>query len=311
MLKINTVFALVSLVTSCDTESNAKLIDAAKPDKGTSSHNHESTSNKIKEGISDEIFREGKVKIFGLVIDQEEATVADAVIEYSTKRAPRIIGNIVDENIQRGLANSRSDGTFEIADERAMNIDVTNIRKEGMRWVPSRGRMFCEFAPAVAEMPITHESPLLFMLVSEEKAMPKCVKRTAMFSWNGEPAHVALDDTENELHLVFKRNRIAGQRERFDWAMELSIEGGGIQELHAEGPMLAPIDGYKKSISYGSAHDDADWVSGIGSDVLQVYRTSTGEYGTLQLFFYPSREEDLDSAKVIIYHNPTGERYLR
>ena len=247
----------------------------------------------------------------GKIIDHNEMPFAGAMIKYGVSRASDIKASSTNDDFEFGSAVSDSDGRFEIRKESVLAIQVMQIEKPGWTLVESRGRFGCSVRDNAKLPRIARGNPLVFMMMPEDRVIPKSIQKSVEFQWNREVPQIRLDDSGVLLNLHLKRDRRPGQYDGFDWSIEFSIEGGGIRKLHEEGLMLAPTEGYMPLIRYEARRDDPDWSASVDINLMHVYRTAAGEYGTLEIQFFASRDDDADSAIVTMYHNPTGERYLR
>lgn len=283
-----------------------------------SSHDEDSselTSERYPEKYkSGDFFREKEkeLELYGEIVDPNGMGVDGVDVTYSMIDASYYMRNNLDERPYIHVTRSDEDGRFAIHREKAIGIFLMKLEKSGMEWLDYRGRHHV-LAKDIGRIPrITQSNPLVFMMVPEGRYVPRYKSQRVVFTWNQGPTRSALAGVDLDLMIDLKRSRNAHDEESFDWSMEVSLDQGEIQELHTEGPMLAPLDGYQPRFCYKQYGGDPNWSGSIGGELILVYRTAKGEYGTLDfLLDMTTREGEPDSVIVTGHHNPTGERYLR
>ena len=255
--------------------------------------------------------RARKLGFFGLIVDQHQNPIFNATISYGVLGYQ--VGEHQNSTKEYTYEKTRSDeqGRFEIVKDRALVIEMTNVEAEGMEWLRSRGRMSCSAMIVDDRVPISREHPIVLMMLPTDRVMPILIDKNVTATWNGEATTIPIADTGESIWIRLKRSRSPGQMSGFGWCIEVGIHGGLIQDLHAEGPMLAPTDGYTTIIQHGHEAEDENWSWGLSTKCVQVYETEQKHYGTVCVLLNAAYKHDECSINIMIAHNPTGERYLR
>jgi hypothetical protein len=94
---------------------------------------------------------------------------------------------------------------------------------------------------------------------------------------------------------------------RFDWALTLGIEGGGLIPINDLYPNEAPADGYQSSVAINMPSDAKNWTP----SVVQSYYIFDGKnYGRITINIMANYQPPPTHFEIDSYVNPAGSRNL-
>lgn len=190
------------------------------------------------------LLNEGNVPIefWGVVVDQDEQPIPDAVISYRIHRAGRLEpSGFVGDDSRRGQVASARDGGFSIMGDRGVTLSIEGIQKSGYRQ-PARQRMDFAFQGSPELFIPSPRQRQTFVLIHSE-SMPSLVRysRKLALPWDGQAMRFDLLNGQaspsGELIIVASRGQ-PDPRGRFDWSLTITVDGGGVVEANEQGRTL-------------------------------------------------------------------------
>jgi hypothetical protein len=245
------------------------------------------------------------VDFYGRVVGPDGRGIGGAKVSYTHS----ITGHSlpwVGPARRNGNCATGADGRFEIHGGPGFDLTIKKITKDGYR---RAGRAERTFGYAGYPEP-HHPDParsVEFLMVPKDAPKPKTVfDRIIKFDWNGAEARFQLGENAGTLVLSAKRRVVKPHRfhPTYEWSVDMRLEGGGLRPCESR-TVLAPKDGYAKSLHFGSA-------DGRNNSRWFVFRTDDGLYGKINLDISPDRDKTSPcQAMLEVSLNETGARNLK
>lgn len=284
---------------------------------------HNSTAG-IKQGASDDssplsernaklkkllLEYNAKIVFFGRVIDHNGAPLKGAKVIFDILLAGDLFPKFGLQRTDDGIASTDNNGMFQITKGKGMSMTISSIELQGYRDVRGGPLRTYSFGSGSNQHYPDPLHPVEFLLIGKEAAKPLVNTFKLAFDWDSKPVSKPIGDTDVVIHYIPFRNRPPGALRDFDWSMEISVEHGKVCRLASESALIAPIDGYQKSVKYGSIASEPTLPQGIGQESL-VFITNDGKYGRIVTSLYVNRDNDRPAAYVTVHYNPSGGRNL-
>lgn len=260
------------------------------------------------------LLNEGNVPIefWGVVVDQDEQPIPDAVISYRIHRAGRLEpSGFVGDDSRRGQVASARDGGFSIMGDRGVTLSIEGIQKSGYRQ-PARQRMDFAFQGSPELFRPSPRQPQTFVLIHSE-SMPSLVRysRKLALPWDGQAMRFDLLNGQaspsGELIIVASRGQ-PDPRGRFDWSLTITVDGGGVVEANEQGAHIAPAGEYEPAWTCGFGAASKPWRFGLTKQLY--FKTSKAVFGRLRLRMDAGAKPTGAGLQIEGFLNPTGARLL-
>jgi hypothetical protein len=247
------------------------------------------------------------VDFYGKIIGPDGEGLPGVEVSWRAGLAgPRALWGPDGKVSKSGTCSTGPDGRFEVHAGRGYDFTIRSLSKPGWLWA---GRE--EWGVLYGDAPEPHHPdparPVEFLMVPKDAPKPKRIfARSIKFDWNGAEARFQLGEKAGTLVLSAKRRVVKPHRfhPTYEWSVDMRLEGGGLRPCESR-TVLAPKDGYAKSLHFGSA-------DGRNNSRWFVFRTDDGFYGKINLDIYPGRDKTSQcQASLYVFLNETGARNLK
>ncbi len=215
------------------------------------------------------------INFFGLVIDQNGEPVAGHKIIYNT------IGAIYAEGSGPGETVTDASGRFAINDAKARTLYIESAKKNGYQFPRAKYLDHDIFLNTSEENPYIVNAWEIdrYPNIIKSKAFPKFIPdgRTYTLNFLDKKIVKEEDSIEGDLRVTFDRTDE-------QWNVVIEAVNGGLQETDDLYRYLAPVGGYKPSLSYqGTGKNKAK------TSKNNIYFTSRKNkiYGTFEMEVWP------------------------
>jgi len=234
----------------------------------------------------------GNVPIFfyGKVIDQNNQPVAGVKIEALILQGYEKSPAEYKQKVQTNLLSTDASGNFVLENVKGSSIQLNFITKDGFKLLPKHEKRSYLYWPPDFHPDVNN--PVFFKMWKKQGAEP--LENSA---WHGR---VACDGTTNRFDLLSGKKNPGGNLEivckrvplqlpprnndHFDYELDLTIAGGGIQSSEDDFSFIAPESGYAPCLKIGEKAKDKNW-SGKAKQEFYI-KTSNGNYGRLNVDWY-------------------------
>ena len=225
------------------------------------------------------------ITFYGLIRTQYGRPVSGAVVRAS-------VADKIGGGSSKISTTSDSNGSFMIV-SKGMSLSV-QVSKEGLFEIPWSERSelkssgtfdySADFGQGIHK-PLSR-APEIFTLfeLPQPEPLNRIREKETVMSKNGEPARVSLDAQAHVLELKCWTGDATKERDgRYDWKLEVSVVGGGLQRRGDSFDFTAPSDGYVQTdlIQMSRTLKRADWQD----DFEQSYwvRFDDGLFGNIKV----------------------------
>lgn len=269
-------------------------------------------ANRKPESRSEEIGRyvqRGNVPItfYGRVIDENGDGLGGVSVGYRIQRGEALL-EAVKVHADRGTVISGADGMFEISKRKGSSLEVGPFVKNGYRDAQRDVRSFGYMGSTETHVPDAHK-PVLFVMSREDTPRTKDVgHKTLKFAWNQGEVRIPLGKKLGDFVLVPTRVKSQIGLGDFDWNIKVSMDRAELVSLGEYYSPIAPSEGYRSSMEYGTNNGD-DKQPG-GASKTYAFKTDDGFYGLIRLAVYPQREDFVVNGSLNVRLNESGSRNL-
>jgi hypothetical protein len=254
---------------------------------------------------TDEIIERWRYPItfFGRVIDENEAAVEGAEIEF--------VYNTTNGSAKQN-AKSNADGTFSLKGVRGYIVGV-RVQKAGYYTSKLNETAFYYGREGENHTP-DERRPILFRLRKMQGIDGLAhVKRNFRVTRDGTPLEIDLQSgrtvSNGQGHLrvqCWTDDAGLPSGERYDWKCRISIPNGGLIESTNEFDFIAPENGYRGDFVIEMFKVEVkEWASDVEKKFF--YRTAGGQFGRLTFSMVAGGDH---FCMVNSFLNPTGSRNL-
>jgi hypothetical protein len=182
------------------------------------------------------------------------------------------------------------DGNFEIAGVRGAVLGVS-VSKKGYYMIHNASNQRFAYGVGVdgdTKPPPSKDNPAMFVLHKMGNPVPLIQITSRQFEVPESDDPVIIDlrtgtAGQSGLHVRSQIGHTTGNR--FDWAFEISVPGGGLVERKDQFQFEAPVEGYKERITIDMRASDPSWKMTAERDFF--VRLQTGKYARINVRFYP------------------------
>jgi hypothetical protein len=249
------------------------------------------------------------IEFYGVVVDDSENPVPNAQVRYEI-RSPGLSMGIVSDDVKKGTTTTDANGNFEVHGSGA-RLSFVSIKKDDLRM--SEGDTL-EFGfsgtPEVHKPDKAHRVKFTLLSINSYPRVKQIFDRGLKFPWDGVPFRVDLTTGERSDHgeLIVTAIRTEVERNRYNWSVTLSIEGGEVADGTLINHAIAPKDGYSSSWRREATADvEPPW---LGRKPVVFYKRN-GLYGRLDLNIHEDSRENEPSIYLKNNVNTRGERLFK
>jgi hypothetical protein len=268
-----------------------------------------SISNRLQE--REQLREEGRkqwqtpIEFYGRVLDHEDQPVEGARVRFSCN-------DLSPEGTSNYETQSDADGLFSITGIKG-KVLLVDVTKNGYHTVSQGANAFFYAGRSDVFTPDMSD-PVVFKLRKQGKAEPLVeiefpgIAKVAKLKPDGTPTIINLlgqlpeAPAEGELTLSFTRKDAA--KKRFDYALQLSIPGGGLIERDDHLLFDPPESGYSPTVQYFVPAEKENWRLNLNRKFY--IKLPNGNFGRLEVSLYAHNGVFRIRSAV----NPTGSRNL-
>jgi hypothetical protein len=299
--------------------SNQSEAPSAEPEKGST----RTEPNTVKTNQGSELEQHAResieagnvpVAFYGIVEDQDSNVLQNVEVHVAVMREYVGTALMVGTRTTELQRRTDSNGRFEVSGLRGKYVSVPVLEKEGYEQdLPgqaygSYGAQSGSFTdPVVLRMWSTNvHQPL----VTGEKSfvITPDSRRYAIDLLKGTIA----EGKEGDLVAWIKRPEGVTWGQKYDWACEVAVPGGGLLESEGQAMFTAPEAGYTNSFAYQEEAGISGW--GVATAEKRFYvRLRSGQmYGRITIQLYADYHGKQTAMIELSYAvNPSGSRLLR
>ncbi len=260
------------------------------------------------------------INFYGRVVDQDGNPLKDAKVDIDLtvgewQAVPQYPQQqFVKLRTDKITLGTGADGGFKLTNTKGHGIEL-KIGKEGYELSRKVARSYGYSATAEPFHPDPN-NPVVFKMWKKRGGDQLVQPRT----WNGQ---IACDGTTNRFDLLHGKKNATGDlqivctrnplklppasNEHYDYELQISIFGGGIQMTKDEFTYLAPDGGYSSNLTFGQKAGDPKWVGKVKEEFY--IKTADDHFGRLAIDWYAwqqfSTHLDWNCSM-----NPSGSRNL-
>jgi hypothetical protein len=132
--------------------------------------------------------------------------------------------------------------------------------------------------------------------------------KTLKFAWNQGEVRVPLGNNLGDFVFVPTRVKKQDKLLDFDWNIKASMDRAELALLEGAFAPIAPSEGYRRSMEYGTNKGDDKRPGGASKTC--VFKTEDGLYGLIYFTVYPQREDLGINGSLNVRLNESGLRNL-
>ena len=209
------------------------------------------------------------VKLYGVVIDENERPVSGAVISWRVQQGGYF--NSPPPIRKKSITDSR--GLFTIDGVRGTSLGFDEITKSGYHQ-SRKGYSVKHQNPNNPKV-----NPIKFLILKNDVPEATNLEDISVpLNWNGGPNHIPIGIANSELIVVAIRDPRFDPNSRFEWNITISISNASLIEIGQSHSDLAPIAGYTTYLNYSAAKNQD-----FSEEKTFVFKTSNNIYGKIAL----------------------------
>jgi hypothetical protein len=265
-------------------------------------------------GVADPVTGNAAINFYGRTVDQDGKPLAGVKVTLSVFSEYLHSATQLGDKHDRTVMETDSNGNFALTGSTGHSVEVQSFEKEGYKPSDKIKRLY----PYSWSADIFHpdpSNPVIFKMWKKIGA-----EKLLQTSWHGK---VPCDGTTNRFDAVKGTHDGSGNLEivcnrtpfiltpetinHFNWVMQISVVGGGIQATEDEFSYRAPEQGYTQSVAMGKMAGDPGWP---GKTKQEFYiKTADNHFGRL----WADWDAGQDSPTHLEWDcsiNPSGSRNL-
>lgn len=290
-------------------ESVAEHSTGQQPPAGAAARHENENEARRRNLISSLESMDAPIDFFGVIKDQNGDPVADAEISFSTVRPGSFAPSTGLPTGDRGTTRSSAQGRFEIVGRKGMSLDIDSIKKPGYHEVSHTVRSFGYGGNAAPHHP-DKASPVMFIAAKNGSNRALLGEAQLRFDWDGTPvrSEVVLGGSSLTFVLTPKKGIPNQGSRKYDWSLDVALEGGKVVLGKMGVAPMAPVDGYTENMVL--KHNAADPLWWAAEDAVFYFRTKEGKYGQLKISVDSDRSKTSPTGRCAVAYNEDGGRLI-
>ena len=205
-------------------------------------------------------------------------------------------------------------GRFTVNDKLGSVLQISNLTKEGYRYLPPASRGVFSYALGGEFHKPDPDAPVSFLMV-KKGVQPNLreAEYPLSFQWNGNPVEFELDHATPgaaRLSITAVRRGFEASSYKFEWCLDVRLDDGEVLFVGDKPEFLAPRDGYTDMVAMGRGFKERK-VNLSGGESWLIARSGNAHYLLVKLEIRPdSRVGAKKIGKLTVVENLDGTRLL-